>query len=85
MSFARISGGKNRIVDWLKTLDRQELLNKFSFTTDGQALRERRQSEVLRLPSSVPPMFEMAVVAVRQTGLISLPFTASITAGLRSW
>ena len=77
------------MVDSMKNVDncddRQEMINKFSFTTDSLALRERRQTEVLRLPSSVPPMFEMAVVAVRQTGLISLPFTATITAGLRSW
>ena len=65
--------------------DRQELLNKFSFTTERLAERARRQSEVVRLPSSVPPMFEMAVVVVRQTGTVSLPFTASISAGLRSW
>ena len=61
------------------------MINKFTFTTDLLAVRERRQDEVLRLPSSVPPMFEMAVVAVRQTGRVSLPFTATITAGIRSW
>ena len=65
--------------------DRQELLNKFSFTTERLAERGRRQSEVVRLPCSVPPMFEMAVVVVRQTGTVSLPFTATISAGLRSW
>ena len=64
---------------------RQELLNKFCFTTSQTARRERRQVEVLRFPSSLPPMYHMKVKAVQQTGLVTLPFTANITAGSRAW
>ena len=66
-------------------ITRQELLNKFCFTTSQTARRERRQVEVLRFPSSLPPMYHMKVQAVQQTGVVTLPFTANITAGSRAW
>lgn len=61
------------------------MLNKFCFSDDTFAQRERRQVEVLMFPTSLPPMFDMKVMAVQQTGVITVPFTANITAGSKTW
>lgn len=61
------------------------MLNKFFFSDDTSAQRERRQVEVLMFPTSLPPMFDMKVMAVQQTGVITVPFTANITAGSKTW
>ena len=61
------------------------MLNKFCFSDDTSAQRERRQVEVLMFPTSLPPMFDMKVMAVQQTGVITVPFTANITAGSKTW
>ena len=61
------------------------MLNKFCFTSATEAVRERRQKEVLRFPTRLPPMFDMKVLTVQQVGVITLPFTATIRAGTKSW
>jgi len=64
---------------------RQEMMNKFTFSTDSQATRDRVVTEVMSLPSSVPPMFELQLSTVRFTGEVTIPFRATFESGIKTW
>jgi len=64
---------------------RQELVNRFTFSSGQTAQRHRSVTESLALPPCVPPMFEMKVSTVKYTGTVKIPFVASFSSGNKTW
>merc|ERR1719342_393451 len=64
---------------------RQELMNKFIFSSEQAAQRNRTLSEVISMPPAIPPMFEIQVSTMVYTGSIKIPFKATFNSGNRVW
>lgn len=64
---------------------RQELSNMFTFTTDQEAVRERKKKEVVRLPPNVGPKTDVKIAVVIHKGIIKIPFNAHFVSGNTEW
>jgi len=64
---------------------RQELSNMMTFHTEKSASRQRTKMEVVRLPPTLAPMYEVKVSTVVHSGIISMPFTATFNSGNSTW
>jgi len=64
---------------------RQELSNMMTFQNERTASRRRTKLDVIKMPPSMAPMYEIKISTVVHSGIITMPFLATFKQGNSTW
>jgi len=64
---------------------RQELSNMMTFQDERTASRRRTKLDVVKMPPSMAPMYEIKISTVVHSAIITMPFLATFKQGNSTW